>query len=202
VLQALTQWPPLLVYALIAVTCVVENFFPPSPSDVFVAMAAFLSHRGTYDPLTIAATAWVAGVCGAAIVYAIARRYSDAFAVSRIGRKLLPPSATGFLLKEYGRYGAFGILITRMLPGFRSVVAPFAGLAGLSFPRTLIPIAIACAIWYPLITWIGARLGSEWDAIVAILGRLNRALGIAALVVLLALIIGVLWWKRRRRRAA
>jgi len=201
VLQSLAQWPPLLVYGLIALCCVVENFFPPSPSDVFVAMAAFLSHQGNYDPPTIALTAWVAGVAGAAGVYAVARRHADAFGGSRLGRKLLPPGATGFLLKEYGRYGVFGIMITRMLPGFRSVVAPFAGLVGLPWQKTLIPVAAACAIWYAALTWIGARLGSEWDAIVRVLDGLNRALGAIALAVLAALVAGVIWWKRKRRAA-
>lgn len=198
-LAALAAWPPLLVYGLIAVSCMVENFLPPSPSDVFVAMAAFLSHRGSYDPATIFATALVGGVLGAVGVYYLARRHAERFTGSRLGRTLLPPEAAAFLLKEYGRYGAVGIFLTRMLPGFRSVVAPFAGLSGLGPFRSLIPITLACVVWYATLTLIGARLGAEWDAIRRMLEGLNQALGVVA-VALGGLVVVLLLRRRRRRR--
>jgi membrane protein DedA with SNARE-associated domain len=187
------------VYALIAASCVVENFFPPSPSDVFVAMAAFLSHRGTYDPAAIFATALAGGLVGAVVVYAVARRHADWFARHRIGRKLLPPEATAFLLKEYGRYGAAGIFLTRLLPGFRSVVAPFAGLSRLGPIHTLAPITAACLLWYATLTWIGTRVGAEWESIRRMLAGLNQALAIAALVLGLGIIALILRRHRRRR---
>jgi membrane protein DedA with SNARE-associated domain len=52
------SWPPLALYAVIAVSVIIENFFPPSPSDVFVVLAAFLSSRGQLDPWTIFLVAW------------------------------------------------------------------------------------------------------------------------------------------------
>lgn len=189
-----------MVYGLIALSCVVENFFPPSPSDVFVAMAAFLSHQSEYDPLAIFATAAGSGIVGAAGVYLFTRRHARGFGQTRLGQKLLPPEAAAFLLKEYGRYGAFGMFLTRLLPGFRSVVAPFAGLSGLSFLRTLTPIALACLVWYAAITWIGARVGAEWDTISRVLEGLNQALAIVAVLLAVALVGALIWWRRRRAR--
>ncbi len=197
-LHSLAAWPPILVYALIAVSCIVENFFPPSPSDTFVAMAAFLSHQGTYDPVAIFFTAWVAGNVGAAGVFYLARRHAARITDTRLGQLLLPPAATAFLLKEYGRYGAFGMLLTRLLPGFRSVVAPFAGLSRLTLRQLLVPVAIATAIWYAMLTWVGARLGDQWEVVVRVLDAIYGALGIASLAVVAGLIGGVFWWRRRR----
>lgn len=197
-LAALAAWPPGLVYGLIALACAIENFFPPSPSDVFVVMAAFLSHRGAYETPLIFATALAGGLFGAVVVYAVARRHADGFGRSRLGRALLPPEAIAFLLKEYGRYGAAGMFLTRLLPGFRSVVAPFAGLAGLGAARALAPIGLACLTWYATLTWIGARVGAEWEAIRQVLDGLNRALGIVALVAAAGLVLLVRRWRRRR----
>ncbi len=199
--MAIAEWPVALVYLLICVSCAIENVFPPSPSDVFVVVAAFLSHRGNYDPLAIAATAWLGGIVGAAVVYAVARRHADRLLGSRLGRALLPADALGFLRREYGRYGSLGMFFTRLLPGFRSVVAPFAGLSGLRPGQTLLPIGAALILWYAGLTAIGARLGSEWDLVVRILNGLNRGLGLVALG-LVALLAGLgVWWKRRRRPA-
>lgn len=195
-MAALASWPPGLVYGLILVSCFVENAFPPSPSDVFVVMASFLSHRGSYDPLMVMLTALAGGIAGAVTVYTIARRNAASFGRTRIGQAVLPPEATAFLLKEYGRYGALGLFLTRLLPGFRSVVAPFAGLSGLGPLAALAPIVLACVTWYGALTLIGSRLGAEWEGIRRVLDNLNEVL----LVVALALAAAIGWWIVRRRR--
>jgi membrane protein DedA with SNARE-associated domain len=201
VFAALAAWPPLLIYGLIAAACAVENFFPPSPSDVFVVMGAFFSHRGGYEPAAVFATALVGGITGAVVVYLVARRHADAFRQSRFGRLLLPPDAAAFLLKGYGRYGAAGMFLTRLLPGFRSVVAPFAGLAGVGAARALVPIGLACITWYATLTWIGARVGAEWEGINRVLAGLNRILIVLAVVAAAVFLLALRSWRRRRRVA-
>jgi len=200
-LHSLGQWPPLVVYALIAVSCSIENIIPPSPSDVFVTLAAFFSHDGRYVPWVIFVTAWGGSMVGAVAVYAGAARFSDRFTGSRVGQLVLPPSAMAFLLRQYGRYGAAGLFLTRLLPGFRSVVAPFAGLNRIGPARFLIPTAAASGLWYATLTWVGAGLGNQWDAVVRVLNAIYGALGAAAGVLAVLLVIGFLWWRRRNPAA-
>ncbi len=197
-LQSLADWPPLLVYGLIVLSCFLENVFPPAPSDVFVLMAGFLSHAGRYQPLTIFLTAWGGGIAGAITVYAVAESFAGRFTDSKRGRALLSGDAMAFLLKEFGRYGALGLFVTRLLPGFRSVVAPFAGLNRIGFWRFLVPVALASGAWYATLTWVGARIGDRWDLVVKTVDRLYSALGAAAVVVAVILALGYVWWRRRR----
>jgi membrane protein DedA with SNARE-associated domain len=198
-LQHLAEAPPLAVYAIIAVSCVIENFFPPSPSDVFIALAAFLSQRGSYDPLTIFLVAWVSGVSGAVGVYAIARRGADGFSRSPIGRRLASPRALAAVERGYHRYGIAAMFVVRLLPAFRSVVAPFAGLYRLPPRRALVPIALASGTWYATLILVGMKVGSEWEAIRSFLDRLNTGLTFIAFAVGV-LIVGVLLWRRRGKR--
>lgn len=185
-----------MLYAVIAASVIVENFFPPSPSDVFVVLAAFLSHRGGLDPLTIFLVAWGFGVFGAVVVYYTARRLGRRFLESRMGRRIITPSGFAAMEREYLRFGVAGIFITRLLPGFRAFVAPFAGFVNLPPHRALIPIALAAGTWYGALTLLGSTMGSEWDTIVGILRGLNRTLGIIAG---LGAVLLVLWIVRRRR---
>ena len=108
---------------------------------------------------------------------------------------MISPGTFAAIEREYLRFGMFGMFIFRMLPAFRSVVAPFAGFVNLSPARTLVPIALASGIWYAALTLLGTKLGSEWETINATLRRLNTGLGIAAGIVLLLLVI---WFLRRR----
>lgn len=195
----MAQAPPLVVFALIFLSCVVENFFPPSPSDVFVVLAGFLTRQGAMHPGEVFAVAWAGGGLGAIGVYLVARRHSARFRASAAGRRLLPPAATAFMEKEYRRFGALGIALVRILPGFRAVVAPFAGLSGLSAPRALPPMIVASGLWYAGLIWLGVGLGSEWTAIQRRLDGLGRGMWLITGAVVL--VIGLVWMWRRRRRS-
>jgi membrane protein DedA with SNARE-associated domain len=191
-------WPPLLVYAVIAVSVVIENFFPPSPSDVFVLLAAFLSHRGALRPSTIFLVAWGFGFAGAVAVYAVTRHFGRRFLTSPLGRRLISPGAFASVEREYLRFGVAGMFVLRLLPAFRAFVAPFAGFMSLPPRRALLPIALASGAWYGGLTLLGTAVGSEWETIRNIFRGLNRALGIAAVVVLALLVV---WIVRRRKEA-
>ncbi|HTL04222.1 MAG TPA: DedA family protein [Gemmatimonadales bacterium] len=185
---------------MIALSVVVENFFPPSPSDVFVVLAAFLSHRGTMRPLSILAVAWLFGVAGAVLVYWSARRFGRRFFSGRIGRRLMTPGTFAAIEREYLRFGVVGIFLFRMLPAFRAVVAPFAGLIALRPAKALLPIAAACLVWYGGLILLGHKLGENWEDILGLLGKLNKGMWIAALAVLG--LFALLLLRRRRTTQA
>src|SRR5512134_1443003 len=127
----LLELAPSTVYAVIGLTTLVENVFPPTPSDVAVALGGFLSQHGRVSAVWVWALACTANLGGSAVLYLLARRYGRQFIASRVGQRLLPADAIVALEREYLRFGMAGILLGRLLPGFRSVVAPFAGLVNL-----------------------------------------------------------------------
>lgn len=182
---------------MIAVSVVIENFFPPSPSDVFVLLAAFLTHQGAMDPLTIFLVAWTFGVGGAVAVYWSSRRFGRRFFETPFGRRLITPGAFAAIEREYVRFGMVGIFIFRMLPAFRAVVSPFAGFVNLPARRALPPIVLACAVWYGGLTLLGSSVGANWSVIRHWFGRVNAGLGIVAGLALLGLVL----WVLRRRKA-
>lgn len=186
------------IYAVIGLTTLVENVFPPTPSDLAVALGGFLSQHQRVSPFGVWLVACIANLTGTMVVYFLARRYGPQFRASRVGTRLLPPDAIVALEREYLRFGIVGIFLGRLLPGFRSVVAPFAGLVSLPAGRALIPITIATVVWYAILAWVGARLGAEWESISRFLGQLNRTLGILA--VLAAVAIAVIVIRRRKTK--
>ena len=175
----------------------VENVLPPVPSDAAVALGAFLSHRGVTTPLAVFFVCWIANLLGAAGVYLAARRYGRRLFASPTGRRLLTPRSLAVIEREYLRFGTVGIFISRFLPGIRAVVPPFAGLVGLSAPRTFLPMGIASALWYGGITILGAVVGAEWGRITEIIAGVNRTLAIAAAVLA---VVGAVWYFLRTRQ--
>jgi membrane protein DedA with SNARE-associated domain len=175
-----------------------ENIFPPLPADSVVALGAFLAGRGMLSGWAVFGITWAANVGGAVWVYALARRQGRAFFETPTGRKLLSPSALIHLERAYDRHGTYGIFLSRLLPVWRAVVAPFAGIARVSPARALIPVGLASGLWYGTLTVLVMRLGTNLDIVLAQLGRVNRVLGIGALVALAAAVALIVRWRIKR----
>jgi len=196
-LDALASLPLVPTYLVLMALSALENVFPPVPADTAVALGAFLARRGEVSVVPLAALCWAANVAAAAGTYAVGRSHGRGFFRDGWGRKLLPPTTLAALEEAYGRWGAVGIFVSRFLPGLRAAVPPFAGVAGLSAARALVPAALASAIWYAFLAFAGYQVAENWDAVKALVAETNRALGVAA--VLLA-VVAFVWFRRRSRR--
>ena len=192
--------PPVAIYGVIAVMAAVENIFPPFPADTAIALGAFLAHRGVTDPWLVFVVTFVANMAGAMAMYALASRHAAALFGSRLFGRFLSEAAMVRVREEYTKYGIAGLFIGRILPGFRAVVAPFAGLIHLSPLRAFMPMALASALWYGGLIFVAATLGNQFGRISEVISGINITLGIvSALVVLTAVIVVI---RRRRRLAA
>lgn len=188
------------MYALVLVSTVIENLIPPIPADILVTLSAFLTHASATTSLGIFLASWGGAAIGAVLVYLLARRFGRPFFASALGRRLLAPEAIAGMERDYLRFGVGGIFLARLLPGLRSVVAPFTGLVSLPPVKALAPMIVASAIWYGALTILGARVGAEWDTIKRVLAHLNTGMGIVAVAFGLVLVTWAIIRRRRQRR--
>jgi membrane protein DedA with SNARE-associated domain len=189
--------PPGPLYGLLTALAAVENVFPPVPADTAVALGAFLAGRGVMDPWLVFALAWAANVGSGASVYALARRHGRALFRGMLGERLFSDATIARIAAQYQRRGAYGIFLSRLLPVWRGVVMPFAGLAGVPARNALIPLALASALYYGALTFLIARLGTNLEDVLRVLKRVNAVLGIVAAALLFAV---ALWIVRRLKR--
>ena len=197
-LDALASLPLVPTYLVLMALSALENVFPPVPADTAVALGAFLARRGELSVVPLAILCWAANLASAAGTYALGRSHGRGFFRDGWGRRLMPPETLAALEEAYGRWGTAGIFLSRFLPGLRAAVPPFAGIAGLSPARALVPAAMASAIWYAFLAFAGYALAQNWEAVKALVADTSRALGIVALVV--AVVLVVWFWRRSRRR--
>ncbi len=160
-LDALASLPLVPTYLVLMALSALENVFPPVPADTAVALGAFLARRGEISVVPLAILCWAANLASAAGTYALGRRHGRGFFRDGWGRKLMPPETLAALEEAYGRWGTAGIFLSRFLPGLRAAVPPFAGVAGLSPARALVPAAAASAIWYAFLAFAGYALAAE-----------------------------------------
>jgi membrane protein DedA with SNARE-associated domain len=182
---------------LITLLAAVENIFPPVPADLGVALGAFLSGRGVMNAWAVFALTWSANVGSGAAVYALARRHGALVTRGFLGRHVFTPKTVAHIEEQYRRHGSYGIFVSRMLPIWRAVVMPFAGIARVSPAKALIPMALAAAVYYGALTYLIHRLGTDLEAVLALLRQINSVLALVAGALVL-IIVG--WIVRRRLR--
>jgi membrane protein DedA with SNARE-associated domain len=195
-ISRLVELPPWLLYAVIAVGAGVENVVPPIPADTFVLLGSVLAAAGRASPRLVFAWTWLANVTGALLIYGLASRYGNRFFATPAGHWLLHPRQLEEIARFYARWGWPAIFVSRFLPGLRAVVPVFAGVANVGLARILAPVAVASAIWYGFLVWLGAMAGHNLDAIMALMDRVGLVL--LAVAILLGALIAT-WWVRSRR---
>lgn len=164
---------PGAIYAVVGLLAAIENVFPPIPADTAVAIGAFVSGTGRVSTIGIFLLTWGANVAGATGMYLLARRVGKPFLVTRLGRRLVSPARLTRLERLYRAHGSWAIFFSRFIPGARALVPPFAGVAGLSAPRALIPMAAASLIWYGALTFLVARFVTEIHQVARLMDRLS-----------------------------
>jgi membrane protein DedA with SNARE-associated domain len=191
--------PPLLIYACVFLSCILESFFPPWPTDALVLYAAFLAGRGQLEQGLVLVTAIVGTQIGVMAVFWLARRWGPVIFLSRFGR-LVHAQRLEQLEHWFARWGVPAVAISRFFPGIRALVMPAAGLARFSAWKVLWWAGLSVVVWNTLVVILGGLAGTHLDWARQVLVGYNAvALGIVALAV-----VGtgaVLLYRARARRS-
>ncbi len=199
IITRLSELPLPMLYMVMGSVSALENIFPPFPSDVVVALGAFLAARGAASAVTTFLICWIGNVAGAGAAYSIGRRYGTGAFMRRL-EKYAGADAEAKLISLYERYGFIALFLSRFLPGVRALVPPLAGAMKLPPIRTFLAIAAASGIWFVLITWLAFQAGENWEVLY---GNIVKSGKIAAFVAAGIVVLGVgLWYFRRKRPAA
>ena len=198
-LEQLIGWlsaaPSWVVVLCLALAAALENLIPPIPADVFVLFGGVVAGQGAANPWLVFVCVWLSNVASALLVYLLGRRYGSAFFGGRWGSLILKPGQLQQLGGFYDRYGVRVIFVSRFLPMFRAVVPVFAGISGVTFWRTALPMAAASGLWYGLLVYLGTAAGRNWRQVAETLSDAGRWLWLAAAI--LAAAVGWWWWRSR-----
>lgn len=199
-MQQLLDWvaalPVFALYAALAGAAAIENVFPPFPADTVVAFGSFLAARGQGSVVAVFLATWLGNLAGAALMYALGRRYGAGLLRGRLLRA--GPDAEARIDAMYRRYGLWALALSRFIPGVRAIVPPFAGALRLSPVRALAAMGIASGVWYGAITVLAYRLGSSWEELRAAVARTGTWFAVGATIVV-AIVVAIVVLRRRRR---
>lgn len=174
---------------------VVENLFPPIPSEVILPFAGYQVQQGELHFLGALAAATAGSVVGALILYEVARRGGRPL-ILRYGKLLRVDAATlERSERRFDRYGAVIVLGGRLVPGLRSIVSLPAGLVGMPRARFTALTAIGSLLWNAMLITGGLLLGAQYADIADAVGPISTAVTVGLVACAL---FGYIVWRRRR----
>lgn len=181
---SLQSLDPLWVYAALLGVALVENLFPPSPSDVAIVFAGSLVGLGTIDFAPALGAATLGGTIGFVLMYQVGKVFGNR--ILEQGKiSFLPVVSVHRAEDWFRRYGYWLIAANRFLAGTRAVVSFFAGVSELDLRRTTILSAVSSLAWNSILLSVGYALGRNWERIGLYLTTYSQVVtGLVILVVI------------------
>ena len=182
-------------YFGVALLVVIENVFPPIPSEIVLPFAGFVAQQGadaaqsdtTVFGMMIAAT--VGSVVGALILYFVSAAIGPdrlrAF-VEKFGKWFgVKPADLVRAEAWFDRRSTVAVLVGRCVPLIRSIVSIPAGFRRMKLTSFIVLTAIGSAVWNIALIGAGAVLKDQWDVVGDYVGVFQWVV-VAAIIVVLA----------------
>lgn len=182
-------------YPGIALVMLIENLFPPIPSEIVVPFGGFLAAQGVLSFWGVMVATTAGAVLGALILYGLgawlgAVRLRLFFRL--YGRWLLVSEGDfDGALSRFNRHDRSVVFWARLMPGVRSLISIPAGVARMPMGRFLLFTTLGTLVWNLALGSTGVLLGQHWEQVLTLIDRFEGVLWTVLAIILL-------WWAARR----
>ena len=162
----------------IALVALIENIFPPTPSEFLYPLAGKMAYDGNITLLMVIVAGVFGSAVGSSIYYGLGFRLGesktrdliDRFGQIRVGRfswRFLRVADYDSALELFRSRGGEIVMIARIMPVVHSIVSIPAGVARMNYARFLIFTVLGSLLWITPLTLLGYILGSQWTTVLS-----------------------------------
>lgn len=189
-------------YLGIFLMMMIENLFPPIPSEVILPFGGFMTTYTNLSVVGVVITATTGSVIGAIILYGIGmlidvprlEKIVERFGhILRIKKEDIHKADAWF-----AKYGYWTVLFCRMVPLIRSLISIPAGMSKMTFWLFLLFTMIGTVAWNVILVFVGVILGESWQDILTFMDVYSTI--IYLLIGLGVILLLILYIQRRRSR--
>ncbi|MCC9658380.1 DedA family protein [Rhodopirellula halodulae] len=193
--QVLEQFGAVGVAALM----LLENVFPPIPSEVVMPWAGYAATQGFFSFPAAVLAGSIGSFAGAFGWYWLARKVGKTRLASWVDRHgawlTLSLGDLDAVERWFDRWGTVAVFVCRLIPGLRTFISVPAGFSKMPMGPFCIYTLLGTVLWTAMLTGIGAWLGRNHEDLAGPLGWISTSVIIAMFV----------WWcirlvRQTRRR--
>lgn len=187
-------------YAGIFFLILMENIFPPIPSEVVLTVGGFMTTTSGMTVFGVIAASTAGSVSGAIILYYLGRWLSVERLegiIERHGKWLRVKKQDLYKADAwFDRYGNWTVFFGRLIPVVRSLISIPAGMSGMKLKWFLLFTTAGTLIWNTILVFIGSAVGENREAIMR---QLELYSNFVYVLLILGAIVGVWYFIRKRR---
>ena len=184
-----------LGYPGIVLTMAIESALIPLPSEVIMPFSGYLVSTGRFALLGVALAGAFGNTLGSLAAYGLGY-WGHEKVVRRLVKKygkfiLFTEKELDKAEKFMHKYKNSTVLISRVLPGVRTVISLPAGIARIPLARFVSLTFLGSLIWSYVLAYIGFTLGRNWKSLGGLFHKFD-----AVIVLLVVLGLGYYIFKR------
>lgn len=176
-----------------------ENVFPPIPSEIVLAFGGFMTTKTDTTVFGVIVASTLGAVAGAIILYYIGKLLH----VERLEKIV---DRWGYLLRTkkedvhkanhwFEKYGVWTVFFCRMVPILRSLISIPAGMSKMNIIVFLTFTTLGSIIWNAVLVNLGAALGASWEKVLDYMGVFQN---IVIIILAVVAVCFVIWYIRNR----
>jgi membrane protein DedA with SNARE-associated domain len=170
----------------VALLMLLENLFPPLPSEVIMPLAGYLSARGEASFWAMSAAGTAGSLAGALFWYRVGRAVTHDRLCAWVGRHgtwlAMTQEDVDGATKWFARHGASSVLFGRMVPVVRTLISVPAGFSRMPPARFIVLSALGTSAWTLALAYAGRLLGSRFQQVEQWIGPVSSAIVVAAVL--------------------
>jgi membrane protein DedA with SNARE-associated domain len=180
-------------YGGIFVLMLLESSSLPIPSEVILPFSGYLISLGELNVWLTILVATVAGLAGSSVDYYIGMKGMDLLARRKtLSSVLFSKERMETVKRWFDKYGPTAVLLSRLIPGFRTLVSFPAGAVRMPIAKFLVYTTAGCLAWNAFLIYVGEYIGANWREVAGI----SHYLIIGFLVAIFVVFVGYLIKRR------
>jgi membrane protein DedA with SNARE-associated domain len=178
------------VYFVLFLACFIENIFPPFPGDSFIAVAGALVAADRLDLVPSLALVLTGGMASVMVMYALGRYFGRDFFMRKDYRYFSVEDIRKFE-KNLDRWGAWLMVFSRFVVGFRSAIAVGAGIARYPTAKMIVYSLVSYVLFTGILFYLAMTVVNNLDHIARYFETYNMIVWPIVVVAAAALVV----WK-------
>ena len=187
----------ILGYPGIFFLMLIESAGIPMPSEIIMPFSGFLVAEGKMNFWLVSFVGAFANLAGSLIAYWIGLKGGRAL-IEKYGKYILISKKDLDLADRwFVKFGSATAFFGRLLPIVRTYISFPAGVAKMDIKRFSLYTFAGALPWSMLFTWLGVKMGSNWE-------QIREKLHNFDLSIFILLVIGIVWyvWRHFKHRVS
>src|SRR5690625_4843054 len=156
-------------YPVIALLMIIENVFPPIPSEIIIPFAGFVSGQGELNYWGVVTAGTVGSVLGTLPFYYIGYKIGEKKLEQWVEQHGYWLMLTRDDIKRaqnwFDKHDAMAVLWGRLVPGIRTLISVPAGMKHMNFAVFILLSTLGTSVWTGILAYLGRLLGQNYDRV-------------------------------------